>query len=923
VTSARIPARTAPPVKGFDPTWSRIVFIDDERIDDERSDGHRINNEGAHQRAEASPPLGEGEPAVETLGVHVLDTNPERVELTVVCVHGNPTWSYLWRNVARQAPPTVRVIAPDQVGMGFSARSGGIRRLDQRVRDLSAIVGSLDVRGPVVVLAHDWGGPVALGWSENVMEDEDLPFRIAGVVLTNTAVHQPEHRGIPWVIAATRLPGIRGVMTRRTQGFVRATTRISRVDAETARAFRAPYPTASDRHAIDDFVADIPTGPDHPTSAVLEGIASRLDSLADVPTLLVWGMRDPVFSVRYLDDLRRRLPHALVQQYPDAGHLVLEDRTDAIADIWSWIVRVPASLDGREKDTDSDLVHAHEATEDDLGKNLRRRGRGSAYAAVAMSEPRPGADPGASPATSPAASPKSDLFRDVSWGALEGRVAELADAFARRGVSAGDRVSVLIPPGADLLAVVYAVWRIGASIVVIDAAHGARSLLRSLKGARVDHVVAVRRAAPVVRLLNVPGEVFWQHRLAGLLDAEAQPRGVAAAHVAHSDAAIVFTSGATGPAKAVAYSRAGIAATRDTLLGHYEFTDDDVLVAAFAPWAVLGPLLGISSVIPAMDASRPGSLTAESLSAAMEHAGGTVMWMSPAALSSVLSGARPGSPARTRLARAGSSLGLLLLAGAPIARSLLRDVMDLWPECDVRTPYGMTEVLPATDVTAREVLAEPPGAGVLVGRPLPSVEIAVAVVDSDGTPSSELSTETGVLGEVALRAPHLKDRYDAQAFVEQRTSRNRGWHRTGDVGVLDEQGRLWLEGRLGHVITTVNGPVGPVSIEQRIEEGLGGVGADRIVTAAVGVGPAGAQVLVVVCAPAVVGAGAPRMRQRHVDLAEMPLATRVRAIARDAQVPDVAAVLWIDRMPVDIRHGAKIDRARLAADAERLLAGHG
>ncbi len=85
--------------------------------------------------------------------------------------------------------------------------------------------------------------------------------------------------------------------------------------------------------------------------------------------------------------------------------------------------------------------------------------------------------------------------------------------------------------------------------------------------------------------------------------------------------------------------------------------------------------------------------------------------MSPAALSSVLSGASTGLAPRTRLARAGSSLRLLLLAGAPIARSLLRDVMDLWPECDVRTPYGMTEVLPATDVTAREVLAEPPGAG--------------------------------------------------------------------------------------------------------------------------------------------------------------------------------------------------------------------
>ena len=191
---------------------------------------------------------------------------------------------------------------------------------------------------------------------------------------------------------------------------------------------------------------------------------------------------------------------------------------------------------------------------------------------------------------------QSPIFSEMCRGALEGRVAGLADAFARRGVNAGDRVAVLIPPGADLLAVVYAVWRIGASIVVIDAAHGARSLLRSLKGARVDHVVAVRRAAPVVRLLNVPGEVFWQHRLGALLDAEAETRRAPAAHLAHSDAAIVFTSGATGPAKAVAYSRAGITATRDTLLGHYEFTDDDVLVAAFAPWAVLGPLLGISSV---------------------------------------------------------------------------------------------------------------------------------------------------------------------------------------------------------------------------------------------------------------------------------------------------------------------------------------
>ncbi len=137
---------------------------------------------------------------------------------------------------------------------------------------------------------------------------------------------------------------------------------------------------------------------------------------------------------------------------------------------------------------------------------------------------------------------RSLIFSEMCRGGHSRVVLPSSPTFARRESARAIGLAVLIPPGADLLAVVYAVWRIGASIVVIDAAHGARSLLRSLKGARVDHVVAVRHAAPVVRLLNVPGEVFWQHRLAGLLDAEAQPRGVAAAHVAHSDAAIVFTS---------------------------------------------------------------------------------------------------------------------------------------------------------------------------------------------------------------------------------------------------------------------------------------------------------------------------------------------------------------------------------------------
>jgi len=879
VTPTPLPARTPPDLPGFDPRWSRIITIP------ARTD------------------------ARERIGVHTLDSRAdsesesEPVTLTVVCVHGNPTWSYLWRNVARWAPEGVRVIAPDQVGMGFSAREDrdGPRRLAQRIDDLSEIVDGLDVRGPVVVIAHDWGGPVALGWSQKVLDQRESPYEIIGVVLTNTAVHQPEYRSSPRAIAATRLPGVLGIMTRRTQGFVRATTAISKVDANTARAFRAPYRRSIERRSIEDFVADIPLETNHPSRATLDRIAAGMDALTNIPTLLVWGMRDPVFSVRYLDDLRRRLPNAEVQQFHDAGHLVLEDRPDAISDIWSWIadVRSGAIRAGGKS------VEA-EGQSPDLVANLRRRSADLGAYEVAIGEPSVDG---------------AGSFRDVTWAALDDRVGRLATGLRARGVRPGDRVAVLIPPGADLLAVVYAVWSLGASIVVIDAAHGPRSLLRSLRGARLDHVVAARRAEPIVRLLRVPGVVVWQNHLADLLEpsgvVDREPPGDAG-----TDAAIVFTSGATGPAKPVAYSRARIAATRDMLVSHYGFTDADVLVAAFAPWAVLGPLLGISSVIPEMDASRPGSLTAQALTEAMEHAGGTVMWMSPAALRSVLRGASVGSEARARLARAGGSLRLLLLAGAPIAAALLRDVIDVWPECEVRTPYGMTEVLPATDVLASEVLAEGSGHGVLVGTALPGVEIAIAPLDANGVPSFDLSSETGLLGEVAIRAPHAKDRYDSRAFVERFASRNRGWHRSGDIGLIDHRGRLWIEGRLGHVITTVDGPIGPVSVEQMIEAEL-----DGMIVAAVGVGPVGAQVLAVVCAPMVGGQakssnGKTPLDRAHVQLADEELTQRVRDIARRSLMREITAVLWIDRMPVDIRHGAKIDRSKLAGDAARFLAGH-
>jgi acyl-coenzyme A synthetase/AMP-(fatty) acid ligase len=165
-----------------------------------------------------------------------------------------------------------------------------------------------------------------------------------------------------------------------------------------------------------------------------------------------------------------------------------------------------------------------------------------------------------------------------------------------------------------------------------------------------------------------------------------------------------------------------------------------------------------------------------------------------------------------------------------------------------------------------------------------------------------------VTGEISVAAAHVKDRYDQLWAVQRASARDAGRHRTGDVGHLDADGRLWVEGRLVHVVTTTEGPVTPVGIEQRVES-LDGVRA----AAAVGVGPVGTQQVVVVVVP---DGDAARRRAAPL-LASAPLSTAVRAAAG---VP-VAAVLVADALPVDIRHAAKVDRARVAAWAGRALAG--
>ncbi len=392
---------------GLDPDWSRLVVAPDHR-DDERT-WHLLDR-----------PASPGASA----------------RLTVLCVHGNPSWSYLWRSVLAEAPDDVRVIAVDQLDMGFSERTGVVRRLANRVDDLCLLTDALELDGPIVTVAHDWGGPISLGWAQRHRP------QLVGVVLANTAVHQPEGSPAPAIIRAIRRRSMLRRITADSTAFIRGAIEMSRprLSPDVAAGLLAPYRTADRRAAITTFVDDIPLDPSHPSAAALDAIADGLadfgpnSPLGTVPSLLLWGPRDPVFSDLYLHDFEARLPHADVHRFVGASHFVPEDAPVAAA-LWAWL---EPSADQSPLPDPPTTQRGH------LWDELAQRSVDPGVAVVELTEKK---------------------RRSISWAALHDRVMTLSAGMIADGIAPGDRVALMIPPGVDLNVALYACWRMGAVVV--------------------------------------------------------------------------------------------------------------------------------------------------------------------------------------------------------------------------------------------------------------------------------------------------------------------------------------------------------------------------------------------------------------------------------------------------------------------------
>ena len=745
-----------------------------------------------------------------------------------------------------------RIIAPDQLSMGLSEQVSS-RSYGERVADISDLINALQISGPMWLVAQDWGGAIAMGYAVA------HPERVAGMVLSNTGIAIPSGRRAPMLIRLAAATGLHRFVTKNTQLFVRGTPLlpgrgITRVQRD---ALAYPYRRRKNRSGVADFVADAPLSASHASFADIADAAEKISGV-DIPVRLIWGSRDPVFNDDFAHDLMNRFANVALHRIADAGHLAVLETSIAPLVRAAIEEQVAHSLE-----PSADLASGEVATlwsQIDHWDNVNE---------IAISD----------------AAADSSITRPE----FAARVATYAEELHRRGVHNADRIAILVSPGIDLIAVVYACWRIGAVAVIADRGLGLRGLRGVVRASRVKYVISPVRAGAAARVLRwAPRAVFIRLTALATAPVVALVHDVTAPEPRPDDlAAVLFTSGATGPAKGVRYTHRQLYAQRDALQQTYAIMPHDSFVAAFAPFALYGPALGIATGLADMDVTAPSTLTAAALDDACGRINATMVFASPAALANVVSTATD-NLSHLRKVR------LVMSAGAPVPVKTLQSMSALCPVAQLHTPYGMTEMLPVADVSLLELERIGTGSGVCVGQPVTGCEVSI-------DPATR---------EILVSGAWMSAGYDSLWFT-QYCARPivalngcvTKWHRTGDVGHLDDDGNLWIEGRSVHIIHSQDGAVAPVPLEIAVET------LPTIVrAAAVGVGPIGVQQVVIVVETDDHTSGAASLQLTH----------DVRAVL----FPQAVSAVWTSKhLPVDIRHNSKIDRTAVAREMSHILSG--
>jgi olefin beta-lactone synthetase len=419
----------------------------------------------------------------------------------------------------------------------------------------------------------------------------------------------------------------------------------------------------------------------------------------------------------------------------------------------------------------------------------------------------------------------------VTFAELNADADAVAHGLAAVGVSRGTRTALMVPPSPDFFALTFALFKVAAVPVLIDPGMGVRNLGRCLAEAEPEAFVGIAKAHAARRVLGWGRKTLRTTVNAGRWrffcdTSTARLREVGRAKGAYTipevardePAAILFTSGSTGPAKGAEYTHGNFAAQVESLKATYGIEPGEIDLCTFPLFALFGPALGMTCVVPDMDPTRPARIDPRKAVAQIKQFGVTNMFGSPAVIRRLGEWYSP-SPARGEGKIAPlPTLRRVISAGAPADAVSIERFMKLLPDsAQVFTPYGATEALPVANIGSREILGETQhlteqGRGVCVGRPV--VGVSVSVIPISDEPIAEwddaLALPPGEIGELVVRGPVVTKRYfnrpDATKLAKIRDPKTgEVLHRMGDAGYLDDRGRLWFCGRKSHRVVTPHG----------------------------------------------------------------------------------------------------------------------
>jgi olefin beta-lactone synthetase len=514
-------------------------------------------------------------------------------------------------------------------------------------------------------------------------------------------------------------------------------------------------------------------------------------------------------------------------------------------------------------------------------------------------------------------------YQQATFAELEAQSNLIAHALEGYGIGRGVRSVLMVTPSLEFFALTFALFKVGAVPVLVDPGMGVRNLRACLAEAAPQAFIGIPKAhvarllfgwgkGTLRRLVTVGRRLGWGGKTLPELVTAAPPAlpYEMAATEAEETAAILFTSGSTGVPKGAVYSHGNFAAQVEALRGIYDIRPGEIDLPTFPLFALFAPALGMTAVIPEMDFTRPAMADPQKLVTAIQQFGISNMFGSPALLN--------------RLGRFGVEQGVTLpslkrviSAGAPVPATVLERCAGLLGSAtQIFTPYGATEALPVCSIGSREILDETrrltdQGKGVCVGRPVPGLRLEIIPISDDSIPlwKDTLPLPIGEIGEIVVQGAQVTAGYfgrpQSTALAKIADPAGGFFHRMGDLGYRDEQGRIWFCGRKAHRVPTSAGNLFTIPCEA-----IFNTHPQVFRSALVGIGAPGSQ-QPVICIELEMGIAASEQPRLKDELLAIGQANPLTA--------GIHALLFHPAFPVDIRHNAKIFREKLAAWAAEQL----